>query len=410
MSDLNKILKIIDIAPAQFNKQMPEIEKKIFGQISILLKDLKIDSNGKITPTLENLKLISEIKNKLGKIVVSKEYSAAVEKFVANIPQISNYQSAGLNSSDKKLISAVAQQQINSTLENLIGAGYKQEVVNKLHNLLMINVVSGGHYDDLLETLRMQIISNKEGKGILSNYTAQHVNNAIPQLDGYISKMVADIKGYEWFRYGGSNITTTREFCIYMTKKDYFHISEIPTLLTGMIDGHQCKIYEKTGLPYGMVDGTNESNFFVYRGGHYGDQIGCRHRINGVPTDSVPKNLINKHSQKTVEKWADNNLKGGEIASNNLYSGSIEVLKSNMKNAAQHLTGKNKEIVIKTVENIDKWEKYKPNVLLKHPRNDFSAFNYYTLEIENVKYIIHVGISRITGKEIFYTVYDIKKT
>ena len=47
-----------------------------------------------------------------------------------------------------------------------------------------------------------------------------------------------------------------------------------------------------------MVEGTNESNFFVYRGGYYGDQIGCRHRINGVPTESVPRELRERIAAK----------------------------------------------------------------------------------------------------------------
>ena len=290
MNELDKILKIVEQAPDEFESKIPDIEKKIFKDVSLLLKDLKVSGNGKIETSIENLKLINEIKAKLGKIVVSKEYSNLVNKFVENIPAISNFQTStsGITGESKKMMSAVARQQIENTLDGLIGDGYKQEIAGKIYNLLLISINSGGNYSDLLETLRAQLVSTDDKTGMLAKYTGQYVNNSLSQFDGYVGKMVADMKGYEWFRYSGSNITTTREFCKHMTQKDYFHISEIPEILKGHIDGHECKIYEKTGLPMGMVEGTNESNFFVYRGGYYGDQMGCRHRINGVPTESVP--------------------------------------------------------------------------------------------------------------------------
>jgi hypothetical protein len=62
------------------------------------------------------------------------------------------------------------------------------------------------------------------------------------------------------------------------------------------------------------------------------------------------------------------------------------------------------------VENINKWQRYEKDAPLKYPREDFSKFNYYTLDLVGVKYIIQVGISTDTGKEVFYTVFDMKKT
>ena len=37
--------------------------------------------------------------------------------------------------------------------------------------------------------------------------------------------------GAEWFRYVGSILKLTREFCDLMTDKGLFHVSEIPELL-----------------------------------------------------------------------------------------------------------------------------------------------------------------------------------
>jgi hypothetical protein len=79
-----------------------------------------------------------------------------------------------------------------------------------------------------------------------------------------------------------TDIETTRCFCDKMTDKNYFHISEVPEVLKGL----GCDIYKKTGLPYGMIDGTNPENFFIRAGGW-----NCRHSIHPVAERQVPKNI-----------------------------------------------------------------------------------------------------------------------
>ena len=297
MNDLDKILKIIENAPDEFESKIPDIEKKIFRDVSLLLKDLKTSPSGKIETSIDNLKLINEIKSKLGKIVVSKEYSNLVNKFVSSIPDISNFQTstAGLTNESKKMMTAVAKAQIDSTLESLIGSGYKQEVVSKLYNTLLTNVTSGGSYADLTEQLRNQLITTEEKPGVLSKYAKTFVTDSLGQFAGQGNKMIADTLGSEWFQYVGSNLTTTREFCEHLRKKRYVHISEFPTLLKGEIDGHKCKIYEATGLPYGMKEDTNVDNFIENRGGW-----NCGHELIPVSEATVPQAVREKieYSQK----------------------------------------------------------------------------------------------------------------
>ncbi|MGM9818733.1 MAG: hypothetical protein ACI30B_07120 [Paludibacteraceae bacterium] len=103
---------------------------------------------------------------------------------------------------------------------------------------------------------------------------------------GQNNKLLTDDLDTEWFMYTGSNIETTREFCQHLTEKKYIHRSEIPTILTGKIDDHQCAIYEKTGLPYGMIDGTTPENFQVNCGGW-----NCRHQLVPVADAVVPADV-----------------------------------------------------------------------------------------------------------------------
>ncbi|MDR1762759.1 MAG: phage minor capsid protein, partial [Dysgonamonadaceae bacterium] len=296
---MKDILQAIDKAPSQFEASIPAVEKKIFREISLILKELKTTSGGKIEPSIDNLKLVSEIKGKLGKIVTGKEYKALVEKFVSNFPAITNYQTSteGLPAAGKKMLTAAAKMQIDATLENLIGAGYKQTVTDAVAKMLVTSVTSGASYNDMLETLQTTLQGTEEKPGILSNYAKTYVNDTLGQFAGQGNKIVATALKSEWFQYVGSNLTTTREFCEHLTKKRYVHISEIPTILKGEIDGHQCKINPATGLWLGAKDGTDENNFIENRGGW-----NCGHELIPVNEVSVPQSIRAKFESNYFSK------------------------------------------------------------------------------------------------------------
>ncbi|MBQ7388047.1 MAG: hypothetical protein IJW01_01540 [Paludibacteraceae bacterium] len=119
------------------------------------------------------------------------------------------------------------------------------------------------------------------------------------------NKLLTDDLETEWFMYTGSNIETTREFCQHLTEKKYIHRSEIPTILTGKIDDHQCEIYDKTGLPYGMIEGTTPENFQVNCGGW-----NCRHQLVPVADAVVPADVrrrfeFAKNTRNKLQEYND---------------------------------------------------------------------------------------------------------
>ena len=304
MATLNEILKVIDEEPVKFNSKIPDIEKKMFRDISVLLKDLKLTANGKIEPSIENLKLINSIKGRLDKILVSKEYSNLVKEFVGNFPTITNFQTRNYDvpNDTKKVISAATKLNIDNTLESLIGRGYKQEVVSMLYKTLNTNVTSGASYAEMVENLRNQLTTTEKSPGLLSKYTRTYVTDSLGQLAGQGNKMIADSLNSEWYRYANSNLTTTREFCRHLTKKKYIHKSEISEIIAGEIDGHKCKIYEATGLPHGMIKGTNVDNFIVNRGGY-----NCGHQLLPIPEENVPIEIRKRFGNKTKYMAENNN-------------------------------------------------------------------------------------------------------
>jgi hypothetical protein len=76
----------------------------------------------------------------------------------------------------------------------------------------------------------------------------------------------------------------------------YYHRSELPKIIKGnFAEFKEMKgeIYERTGLPQGMIEDTNPSNFQTYRGGY-----NCGHQAYPIPASLVPKNIIATFANK----------------------------------------------------------------------------------------------------------------
>lgn len=188
-------------------------------------------------------------------------------------------------------------------MEALMGSGLKANVTDKLNEILLRAVTSGAKFADLQEELRTHLLGKDGGQGAFARYATTYATTALSQFTGQNNKLLTDDLDTEWFMYVGSNKETTRPFCEACTRKKYIHRSEIHTLLTGHIhiaggDDVDVPIYAKTGLPYGMIEGTNEENFQINVGGW-----NCRHQLVPVADAVVPKNIreeIEKKAKPTI--------------------------------------------------------------------------------------------------------------
>ena len=79
---IQKITQKIDSAIDSFNDSIPEIQKEIDLQIRLLIKEL--DLNGKyIENSVQNIRLLMKLRNKIETIVVNEAYKKKVEQFVS---------------------------------------------------------------------------------------------------------------------------------------------------------------------------------------------------------------------------------------------------------------------------------------------------------------------------------------
>jgi hypothetical protein len=296
MADFSNILEKINSSIKGMNKGIPSIQKDIYDS---LLEDLsKLDlQDGKIKTTVKNLSLINSIKNKLNRIILTDDYLDDVKAFAKSFNEITTLQNdywKGIEKTfkPKPLLKVIREQAISDTVSKLTEAGIGANIADPIADILRTNITTGGSYKVLTAQLRENLV-NTETPGTLEKYVGQITTDSVNQYSNQYTQIISSDLGYDWFKYDNTDILTTRPFCDAMTDRPYFHISEVPALLRGEGLTYLNKktgkreavpIYDKTGLPNGMIPGTDASNFFVRRGGYR-----CGHSIRPVNERQVPQ-------------------------------------------------------------------------------------------------------------------------
>lgn len=295
MTELQTVIDTLDKAADSFDSIANAEQKKIYEEVLTLAKDLETDSFGKVKQSIANLKRLTQIKTKLAALSKDKEWVAGLTHFAQYFGILQKQQNAyfadhfpslTLSKTAKEKHELQKQLAVQNTMEALMGDGLKANVTDKLNDILLRAVTTNAKFADLQEELRTHLLGKDGGQGAFARYATTYATTALSQFTGQNNKLLTDDLDCEWFMYTGSNKETTREFCQQLTAKKFIHKSEIPTILTGKIDDYQCAIYPKTGLPYGMIEGTTPDNFQCNCGGW-----NCRHQLVPVADALVPAAL-----------------------------------------------------------------------------------------------------------------------
>jgi hypothetical protein len=301
LSSIKKIVETIDKSVNGFMDKVPGIQKKIYAEIVILTKDLKLDSKGNIKNTIDNYRILSQLKTRLRNVIFDKQYVKASKELISSYDEISKVQkdyfatfTTSPSSTTQEILNIVRQESIAQTVLYLSEQGIDINIISKAQTILQSNITSGGSYADFQEAMKVYIQGNKENLGAFEKYANTIVTDSINTYSRTYSTIIAEDLGLEWFIYTGSLLTTSREWCVYMVKKKYVHISEMETILHGNIDGvdicsSEIPCNKKTKLPNGMKTDTNVSNLKNYAGGW-----NCGHGFYAVAKEAVPKNIRDK--------------------------------------------------------------------------------------------------------------------
>ncbi len=301
MTELQTVIDTLDKAADSFDSIANAEQKKIYEEVLTLAKDLETDSLGKVKQSIANLKRLTQIKTKLAALSKDKEWVAGLTHFAQYFGILQKQQNAyfadhfpslTLSKTAKEKHELQKQLAVQNTMEALMGDGLKANVTDKLNDILLRAVTTNAKFADLQEELRAHLLGKDGGQGAFARYATTYATTALSQFTGQNNKLLTDDLDCEWFMYTGSNKETTREFCQQLTAKKFIHKSEIPTILQGRIDDYQCAIYPKTGLPYGMIEGTTPDNFQCNCGGW-----NCRHQLVPVADALVPTALRAKFAK-----------------------------------------------------------------------------------------------------------------
>jgi len=266
----------------------------VYQRISTLVRDLEIDSNGGVKQSVKNLNAIGKVKAEIEKIFREKGYLSEVKKFAETIKEINALQKDYFTSIEgtfkpPSVVNAASNVSIDLIYESLTGAGINEQITKQVQQILKNNITSGGTFTQVLEGVRDFIKASPNTVGALEKYARQIATDSMYQYAAQYDQIVTADLEFEWYIYTGALIETSRQWCEACKKKKYIHKSELPNVVLGdfpefeELDG---KIYDKTGLPQGMIAGTNAQNVLINRGGY-----NCGHRFIGVPTASVPKSV-----------------------------------------------------------------------------------------------------------------------
>jgi hypothetical protein len=299
--EIQAVLKAIDDGLITWNEAMPKIQEQIYRRLLIFQKELIIQGDT-ITNSVKNIKLLSDLKSDLESIILDdSDYLESVTKFAKLYDKVTELNFAYFKALEKKfkppkVMEAVKKQSVSLVLDSLTEAGMNTNLINPVREMINTYVTTGGSYSQLSKELNNYINGTPTIDGALVKYTKLVTTDAINQYTATVNQVVSADLGWEWFRYVGSNIKTTRTFCKALTQKQYYHRSELPKIIKGnFAEFKEMKgqIYERTGLPQGMIEDTNVSNFQTYRGGY-----NCGHQSYPIPNYLVPKNIISTFTTK----------------------------------------------------------------------------------------------------------------
>lgn len=307
---IKAINSVADQAVIKMNRSLPGAQNRLLLEVQDLVRQLDYKDK-RISPTVKNLKALNTIQNKMRGIILSTGYEQDVREFLKSFSEITTLQNLYLkqtvkNFKIKSVFKQIKQQSVQSTIISLTEAGLDANVIGPVTDVLRTNITTGGTFNQLMEQVGEAITNTKAGGGRLQRYVKQITNDSLNQYSRNYLQLATQGTGLEWYQYTGSNIKTTRCFCHAMTKKRYFHVSEILKLIAGDFEEYKemkCTEDPKTGLPQGMIPGTNVSNFLVNLGGY-----NCGHRAIPVLTALVPVAIRNKIKTPTGEQAGGEHL------------------------------------------------------------------------------------------------------
>lgn len=282
--------------PDEFLTAVEKAQKKLLPDIIDLLRTLELDSSGNIILNSSNLGLASNTTEFVQEILASSDYTNAVRNYAAEMGS----QKTLNNEIFAKSFDGFKPKSIADDLFKLNQRNAVDLLANNIGNERFADVIrenietaisNNAGIKETIKQLQTIVTGDDEVDGKLLQYSKQIAHDTFAIADRNYTSAVSEELGAEWFFYSGSEIETTRPFCV-KRHNQYFYYKEIENWP------------EDAGDWAGRIPGTNSKTIYSYAGGY-----NCRHSIIPVSIRRVPKKVvldaINKYGFEPTQLEAD---------------------------------------------------------------------------------------------------------
>jgi len=87
---IKNVVDVVDKSINEYMAKVPGIQKKIYSEILTLTKELKLDSRGNIKNTIDNYRLLNNLRSRLSKVIFTSDYQKTTQQLVNSYDDCGN--------------------------------------------------------------------------------------------------------------------------------------------------------------------------------------------------------------------------------------------------------------------------------------------------------------------------------
>lgn len=269
---MEAVLKIIEDAENSIDSRVESTQRKLLKELEKILLDNNIKGNLVFTEEASN-----GLREKIKEAFRKAGWVDAVDSYIQffNLLQDAMFKEYRVS----KFLAQNAENRKNEAIKRLKGGYFIDDVVGVIENSIRQGMLNGIPYLDQQDILQKQFAE----KGLFENYTKTWAIDGINQYAGAINDEIRIKYDLTKMTYLGSEIDTSRPFCIHLKSKTYWTENELRKVLgeycpNGIPSKERITIDRADGKKQemqkgsGMIEGTIFENLTPLRGGYR-----CRH-------------------------------------------------------------------------------------------------------------------------------------